>query len=432
MEIVSRVAEIYASAAGTIAIMWVLLARYPKKKWVKNGYIVIWFLADFCLAHFEIVSNLLQSVLGVGLMVWAACILLSGSKGEKILIVVGINIMMILFSIIGTRIASFVSGDSALEVIVQGNIRFSRIVKIVLNNTVYLLTAYIISNRSWREYKLKSDEAYIVTIVYGLFFVTSVLAMAVIDNSGLSKRWQLAFLALTFLMLMANIGIIRLVGHINVKNHYELENTMLKLQMRQQEEHILQEAKSYQEIRALRHDIKRYFVTYQQLLKEGKTAIVQQDIERVLGEKLKISNRMYTENPVMNAIINEKMTKCQENGIELKVYMSIGKEWDVIELGIMISNLLDNAIEAELKETEGKRLIVLEAEMRHKMLHLFVKNRVSASVLANNPELKTSKQDDLSHGIGLESVRRTVRQWKGEMEILEENSMFIVQICFEL
>lgn len=365
-------------------------------------------------------------------MVWAACILLSGSKGEKILIVVGINIMMILFSIIGTRIASFVSGDSALEVIVQGNIRFSRIVKIVLNNTVYLLTAYIISNRSWREYKLKSDEAYIVTIVYGLFFVTSVLAMAVIDNSGLSKRWQLAFLALTFLMLMANIGIIRLVGHINVKNHYELENTMLKLQMRQQEEHILQEAKSYQEIRALRHDIKRYFVTYQQLLKEGKTAIVQQDIERVLGEKLKISNRMYTENPVMNAIINEKMTKCQENGIELKVYMSIGKEWDVIELGIMISNLLDNAIEAELKETEGKRLIVLEAEMRHKMLHLFVKNRVSASVLANNPELKTSKQDDLSHGIGLESVRRTVRQWKGEMEILEENSMFIVQICFEL
>ena len=148
-----------------------------------------------------------------------------------------------------------------------------------------------------------------------------------------------------------------------------------------------------------------------------------------MEEKLEIRTRVYTENSIINAVINEKMDRCEEAKIELKVNVSIEKDWEAVDIGVMLSNLLDNAIEAELKESEGERLIVLETKVRYKMLHMVVKNRVSTSVLFGNPGLKTSKQDNELHGIGLESVRRTVRQWNGEMEILEENGMFVVQIC---
>ncbi|MBO5069890.1 MAG: GHKL domain-containing protein [Roseburia sp.] len=429
MEIASKIAEIYASAAGIIAIMWVLLARYPKKDWVKNWHIVLWFFIQFVMVHFMVLPNIVQSVLAVGIDILIACILLEGSRVEKALIIVGFNIMMILFSIIGTQIASFASGDPVLGVIAQGNASTSRIVKIVLNNMLYLLTAYIFSSRTKRSYKLKKDEVCIIAIVYGLFFVTAVLAIAVMDISGLQKQWQFIFFLWAILMLVANVVMVRLVGRMNVQNHYELENSMLKLQMRHQEEHIRQETKSYLEISALRHDIRRYFVTYQQLLKEGKYEIVQQDIEQVLEEKLEIRNRVYTENSIINAVINEKMDRCEEAKIELKVNVSIEKDWEAVDIGVMLSNLLDNAIEAEMKEPERERLIVLETKVRYKMLHMVVKNRVSASVLFDNPGLKTSKQDNELHGIGLESVRRTVRQWNGAMEIIEENGMFIVQIC---
>ena len=113
-------------------------------------------------------------------------------------------------------------------------------------------------------------------------------------------------------MLMANVGIVRLIGHMNVQNQYELENAMLKLQMKQQEELILQQTKKYQEISYLRHDMKRYFVTYQQLLRDEKYEIVQKDIEKMLGEKLQIRNRVYTENSILNAVINEKVDRCEE------------------------------------------------------------------------------------------------------------------------
>lgn len=430
MEIVSKLAEMYASVAGTVAVMWVLLARYPKNDKVKRWQIVVWFFIEFGLAHFMILPNLVQSVLGVGTTILAACIMLEGSKGEKALIVIGVNILMILFSIMGTQIASFVSGDLVSGVIKQGNARASRIIKIVLNNTLYLLTAYILSSRARRPYKLKRDEVCIITIVYGLFFITAVLTIAITSISGLPQQCQLAFFLLALLMLMANVGIVRLIGHMNVQNQYELENAMLKLQMKQQEELILQQTKKYQEISYLRHDMKRYFVTYQQLLRDKKYEIVQQDIEKMLGEKLQIRNRVYTENSILNAVINEKVDRCEEEKIEVKVNISVQKDWDAVDIGIMLSNLLDNAIEAELKEPEGVRLIVLEVNVSHKILHMIVKNRVSTSVLFRNPGLKTCKQDSKLHGIGLESVRRTVLQWNGVMEIFEENGMFIVQICF--
>lgn len=168
MEIVSKLAEMYASVAGTVAVMWVLLARYPKNDRIKRWQIVLWFFIEFGLAHFMILPNLVQSILGVGTTILAACIMLDGSKGEKALIVIGVNILMILFSIMGTQIASFVSGDLVSGVIKQGNARASRIIKIVLNNTLYLLTAYILSSRDRRTYKLKRDEVCIITIVYGL------------------------------------------------------------------------------------------------------------------------------------------------------------------------------------------------------------------------------------------------------------------------
>ena len=42
MEVVSMAAEIYASAAGTIAQIWILSELFPRKQSVKKVYIVGW------------------------------------------------------------------------------------------------------------------------------------------------------------------------------------------------------------------------------------------------------------------------------------------------------------------------------------------------------------------------------------------------------
>lgn len=152
-------------------------------------------------------------------------------------------------------------------------------------------------------------------------------------------------------MLMANVVVLQLIHYINQQNNYELENTVLKMQLAQQEEHIRQREKNDIEIRALRHDMKRYFITYQQLLEEGKVEVVKRDIEKVLGEKLVIEEHAHTKNSIINSVINEKIGRCKESGIccQIHVESQIEIEAEVMELGIMLSNLFDNAIEAEEK-----------------------------------------------------------------------------------
>lgn len=82
MEVVSMAAEIYASAAGTIAQIWILSELFPRKQSVKKVYIVGWILLNFCIAHFVLLPNIWQSLLGMGVMLLMSCIMLEGKTEQ--------------------------------------------------------------------------------------------------------------------------------------------------------------------------------------------------------------------------------------------------------------------------------------------------------------------------------------------------------------
>ncbi len=179
----------------------------------------------------------------------------------------------------------------------------------------------------------------------------------------------------------------------------------------------------------MRHDLKRYLVTYRQLLQEGKYEVIEADIDKILGKRLNTNHCVYTENTILNAVICEKMEQCSIKNIKIEVQVNADKDMDSIEYGVVLSNLLDNAIEAEEQEKEENRYICLNIGVEQNMIHLVVGNYISESVLQNNALLETSKKNKQLHGIGLRGVKEFVKNKKGEIEIFEENHMFVVHIC---
>ena len=107
MEVVSMAAEIYASAAGTIAQIWILSELFPRKQSVKKVYIVGWILLNFCIAHFVLLPNIWQSLLGMGVMLLMSCIMLEGRTEQKMLVIIACNVFMILVSMLRGRITFF-------------------------------------------------------------------------------------------------------------------------------------------------------------------------------------------------------------------------------------------------------------------------------------------------------------------------------------
>ena len=429
MEVVSMAAEIYASAAGTIAQIWILSELFPRKQSVKKVYIVGWILLNFCIAHFVLLPNIWQSLLGMGVMLLMSCIMLEGKTEQKMLVIIACNVFMILVSMLRGRITFFLSGKSINEISIQGSESLARVLGILLTNTLYLVTAYILTRFFHDKIKLKKEEYIIVIIFYIIFLIVVLLSIAMSRNVDFSLIWQKTFLILDMLMFIANIIVLKMIFHINQQNHYEMENALLYMQITQQEKRIREEEKNYREVQLLRHDLKRYLVTYRQLLQEGKYEVIEADIDKILGKRLNTNHCVYTENTILNAVICEKMEQCSIKNIKIEVQVNADKDMDSIEYGVVLSNLLDNAIEAEEQEKEENRYICLNIGVEQNMIHLVVSNYISESVLQNNALLETSKKNKQLHGIGLRGVKEFVKNKKGEIEIFEENHMFVVHIC---
>ena len=422
-------AEIYASAAGTIAQIWILSELFPRKQSVKKVYIVGWILLNFCIAHFVLLPNIWQSLLGMGVMLLMSCIMLEGRTEQKMLVIIACNVFMILVSMLRGRITFFLSGESINEISIQGSESLARVLGIVLTNTLYLVTAYILTRFFHDKIKLKKEEYIIIIIFYIIFLIVVLLSIAMSRNVDFSLIWQKTFLILDMLMFIANIIVLKMIFHINQQNHYEMENALLHMQITQQEKRIREEEKNYREVQLLRHDLKRYLVTYRQLLQEGKYEVIEADIDKILGKRLNTNHCVYTENTILNAVICEKMEQCSIKNIKIEVQVNADKDMDSIEYGVVLSNLLDNAIEAEEQEKEENRYICLNMGVEQNMIHLVVSNYIAESVLQNNALLETSKKNKQLHGIGLRGVKEFVNNKEGEIEIFKENHMFVVHIC---
>ena len=92
---------------------------------------------------------------------------------------------------------------------------------------------------------------------------------------------------------------------------------------------------------------------------------------------------------------------------------------DVVSI---IGNLCDNAIEYLSKNDVTDKRIILEILHNNSgMYKISCKNMTTGSVLSDNPELKTSKDDFENHGLGINIIRANAEKHLGDFEYFEEN-----------
>ena len=99
----------------------------------------------------------------------------------------------------------------------------------------------------------------------------------------------------------------------------------------------------------------------------------------------------------------------------------------------IISNLLNNAIEACEKIQDDKRIIEFETAGYNSQIFISVCNSYDMeSIINQKQKFITTKEDKLNHGIGLENVRRTVKKYDGDMRIFQENEEKISVILLDV
>ena len=110
-------------------------------------------------------------------------------------------------------------------------------------------------------------------------------------------------------------------------------------------------------------------------------------------------------NPVVDAILNQKYAQACELGIRVDFAINDLAEFPLSnkETVVVLSNLLDNAIEA-CQTQKGTRLIRVKIQCSEEKTILSVMNTIDKAPVMENGLPVTTKADPLAHGYGLQNI----------------------------
>lgn len=306
---------------------------------------------------------------------------------------------------------------------VFGPVRMS--VMIMTKIVLLMLTRLILKLRFRSDL---SFQEFLILLILPFFSLVAVafLMPVVFNNADIQNSILISIFIIVIMNILIYILFLRLSWATHIKKNYD----MLRLQYVSEQKRIKEIKQLYEEIHSIRHDLKNHLICIDLLAKQGKYNEISDYIQKFSKEINNIEkNFLFTGNDVLDAILNTKISLAEQEGIRCTAEINCGviplEQWDI---SVLIGNLLDNAYEAA-RQAEEKNIYV-RIVLQGNYVHFCVENTIASSVLAKNPDLKTSKNNKSIHGLGTKNVRRIVEKYGGILDYHEEGNIFSCDILF--
>lgn len=201
---------------------------------------------------------------------------------------------------------------------------------------------------------------------------------------------------------------------------------IMKIATKAMKERIAVSENIMQQDRAMRHDRRHFEALLQTLLQEGNT----QEAIECLNERLNQEPhgvKKYCENTTLNAAITHYVAVAEEKSIKVNISATIPADLNVdeMQLAIVISNLIENAIHACEKVPENERRIDINARYKSQLL-IEISNSCADKIVLDAEGHPFSNEEN--HGIGTRSVLNFINQTDSEIRYIAEEKTFKVRM----
>ena len=208
----------------------------------------------------------------------------------------------------------------------------------------------------------------------------------------------------------------------------------------QQENHFLsmQQARydnlriAIDETRQARHDLRHHFLQLSALAEHGELGKIKEYLSGAVS-KIPDLDLHFCENKAADSVIGYYCALARRDSIPFQARANIPASFsmDEIDLCLILSNLLENALEASLKTSPDRRRIDLTIYPHFTHLLLIqVENTFEGEIQEKGGVFQSSKRS--SDGIGIQSVRRICEKNGGASNFSCENGVFIAQIMLRM
>jgi sensor histidine kinase YesM len=214
---------------------------------------------------------------------------------------------------------------------------------------------------------------------------------------------------------------------------YKSKNILIKQQFEMQLTHIKNIDSIYLGIRKVVHDMNNHISCLKSLADANNWDEMKKYLYKISNTVSKLDFKIKTGNPICDAIINEKYNISQAEGINFQCEFLIPQNTslDSIDLCVLLSNALDNSIEA-CKKINGKhKFILIKSYVRGLYLIIEIINSSSEKLSYNDDKIITSKADKINHGIGLSNIEDVVNKYNGAFDIIEEQNQVTLSLMLK-
>lgn len=171
------------------------------------------------------------------------------------------------------------------------------------------------------------------------------------------------------------------------------------------------------------HEFKHHINIINSLLLDSSN---KKAIEYLKGIDLysRYSQVFHTGNDIIDTVLNVKNTEANQKHISLFADINIDKVTvNDADLCSVLSNLIDNAIEA-VDKTEKNKNIKLTINQKGNMLFIAAENPSSSNPLENN----FNSQKKGNHGWGMKIINDIVNKYNGNITTNYDNEIFKIKI----
>ena len=306
-----------------------------------------------------------------------------------------------------------------------------RIVSQSLERTIYLIGCIVAQLVIYHVlHRIISNTRIVIQAFWAIFFdIVGLIAIIYFQKIYLARIspqmiviWGMF---LTYIVLMLVILVVSNFWHQSRQKLriIEMKNVMM-------EENYNNLIRVYKENARVFHDFKAHIHAIYEYLQEEKTAECMQYIEDLTGPWTHMAAGVWTGNKLIDVIINYKRIEAETQGIDVEVDADMLEtvKFKDIDLCVIFSNLLDNAIE----NNRNKGRIKIAIKRKNNLLVICIRNTTSHSCEIKEGKLQTQKKHKELHGFGLENVNLAVAKYDGTFTYTYKDNIFEVLVMLPL
>ncbi len=185
----------------------------------------------------------------------------------------------------------------------------------------------------------------------------------------------------------------------------------------------------YRQIRGWRHDYRNHIQVMKSYAASNDMEAIRRYLDELDTDLSTVDVAIKTGNAMADAILNSKISLARSRQIPVTVdaHIPVALKMSELDLCVIIGNLFDNAIEANLPLPEEKRMIRVYMDMKNTQLYMsFTNMTASKKRLKEGGRFRTTKGE--GHGFGLVRVDDIVARYGGYLSRNSEDGAFTTEI----